>query len=129
MLSELSARIVPLDFSNELEPIPTAAFPSARAAARSKDEMEVRIGAAGASADDTHDSSADTLVWEFEAGKQLAVMTLNAPLSAIRKLGHQHGASIVLRTRQDEAVVPLVQVKAAEGRKRKRDEHEEGRRD
>ena len=113
MLSGLSTRPVPLNFTNELTPIPTTDSPTAAAASIDEPEDKVHAGNEGA--------GADTLVWEFEAGKQLAVVTLRVSLSAIREMGKECGASVLLQTCEREASTPLVNVKAEKRRKRKRD--------
>ena len=121
VLSDLSIPAVPADFSNELLCIPTAYFPTGTAAtvhgAQDKAENKIAVG-------NTGDADADALKWEFEAGKQLAVLTVNAPLSAIRDLGADCGASMLLQTRQCDSTtdVSLINVKATQRKKRKRGE-------
>eukprot|EP01043_Picozoa_sp_COSAG02_P004421 COSAG02_NODE_115_length_35467_cov_292.837056_2_plen_135_part_00 len=119
VLSDLSIPAVPANFSNELLRIPTADFPAATVdGAQEKAEDKTAAG----SPDDAADP--DTLEWEFEAGKQLAVMTLNAPLSAIRQMGTDCGASMLLHTgrRDNAAGASLIQVTATQRKKRKRGE-------
>lgn len=119
---------MPANFSNELLPIPTADFPPPPSAAAeavlggAREDAKDHLGGSHASADTPVATAADTVVWKFESAHQLAVMTLNAPLTAIRELGDQGGASILLRTCQREANVPLIQVKATKRQKRKRDD-------
>ena len=119
MLSDLSVQAVTANFSNELSRIPTVNFATAAAedGAQQKAIDETAAGRSG-------DADADSLEWEFEAGKQLAVMTFNASLSAIREMGTECGASMLLHTPQcDNAPgTPLIQVKATQRKKRKRGE-------
>eukprot|EP01044_Picomonas_judraskeda_P035007 COSAG03_NODE_14778_length_452_cov_1.651558_1_plen_99_part_01 len=81
----------------------TAAAAAAAAAAvvgGAREDAKVHLAGTQATADTQSATGADTVVWRFESAKQHAVMTLNAPLSAIREKGFQCGASILLRTCQ-----------------------------
>ena len=67
---------------------------------------------------DGGEGSADTTKWQFEAGKQTAVMTFTAPLESIRQAGAHSGASLLLRSGSAEGepnggnCPPLVRVEA-----------------
>eukprot|EP01043_Picozoa_sp_COSAG02_P064026 COSAG02_NODE_9239_length_2279_cov_1.378267_2_plen_132_part_00 len=121
VLSDLSMSAVPADFSNELLCIPTAYFPTGTVVTVDDAQDKVEHKAA---AESTDDKDADALKWEFEAGKQVAVLTLKAPLSAIRDLGADCGASMLLHTRQCDSAadMSLIKVKATQRKKRKRGE-------
>ena len=121
VLSGLSVPAVPANFSNELLRIPTANFAIAATVDGAQQKATDK-----AATERSGGADADSLEWEFEAGKQLAVMTFHAPLSTIREMGTGCGASMLLHTRQRDNLpgTPLIQVKATQRKKRKRGEEE-----
>jgi hypothetical protein len=79
IIRELGTTTVPLNFEHELNPIPAV------------------LTASGGSSEGTEDSM-DTIEWQFETAKQMAVMSFTASLNSIREMGTKSGASLLLRS-------------------------------
>lgn len=116
-----AAAAVPLCFDNELTPIPTvpsAAIDPGQTTPAAAADTDAAPNSGAARPSDGGGGSADTTKWQFEAGKQTAVMTFTAPLESIRQAGAHSGASLLLRSGSAEGepnggnCPPLVRVEA-----------------
>ena len=73
VLTELEKNTVQLNFDHELSTIPTVPV-------------------------NDKESSVDTIEWQFEAAKQIVLLTFSASLDSIRRMGTDIGASLLLQS-------------------------------